>query len=91
MENCPKCNSEIKVVPSGTSKRTGKPYSSFLSCTNRECDYTAQIDKPQEAPKEQPSDLQMIFDQLNTLDKASREIWKLLVAIQTKLDDLDRK
>ena len=26
-----------KFVPAGTSKRTGKPYEAFWSCTEREC------------------------------------------------------
>ena len=94
--NCPKCGSEIKRVPSGVSKRTGKPYNAFYSCSSRECDYTARLtDKPQEAPKERPTDLQMIFDQLQTLDKGLREVWTLLGAIQNRIEDiynnLDRK
>lgn len=27
----------VKVVPGGVSKRTGKPYNAFLSCTERDC------------------------------------------------------
>ena len=46
ISQCPKCGSDIKRVPAGVSKRTGKPYNAFLSCTNRECDYTARSNQP---------------------------------------------
>jgi hypothetical protein len=48
---CPKCGADIKVVPSGISKRTGKPYQYIKSCTNRECDWTGRIG---EEPKAKP-------------------------------------
>ncbi len=83
---CPKCDSAIKVVPSGISKRTGKPYSSFMSCTNRECEYTARLtDKPQNTGE------QMIIEGINNIIVSQKEIWKLLAVIKNKLDDLDRK
>lgn len=37
---CPKCSGNIKLVPAGISKRTGKPYSEFYACENRDCDFT---------------------------------------------------
>ena len=50
---CSKCNSQIKTVPAGTSKRTGQPYNAFQACSNRDCDekppQTAQT--PQTSPK----------------------------------------
>ena len=33
---CP-VHGTVKVVPAGVSSRTGKPYDSFLSCTERDC------------------------------------------------------
>ena len=39
MEKCPKCGSDIKLVPAGVSKRTGRPYNAFQACSNRECDW----------------------------------------------------
>jgi hypothetical protein len=37
---CPKCNSNLKLIPSGVSKRTGKRYKAFIGCTNRACKFT---------------------------------------------------
>jgi hypothetical protein len=37
---CP-VHHEVKVVPAGVSKSSGKPYNSFLSCTDRECKHVA--------------------------------------------------
>ena len=35
---CPNCESEMKLIPAGISKRTGKAYSPFYSClNNRTC------------------------------------------------------
>ena len=37
MENqkCAVCGKEMKSVPAGVSKRTGKPYEAFMSCPDR--------------------------------------------------------
>ena len=32
---CEVCGEEKKLIPAGVSKKTGKPYDSFLSCPNR--------------------------------------------------------
>lgn len=40
MSQCPKCGNELKLVPAGTSKKTGKPYDSFWSCADRNCGFT---------------------------------------------------
>ena len=32
---CEKCDKEMRLVPAGTSKKTGKPYSAFWSCDAR--------------------------------------------------------
>ena len=37
MSTCPQCNSPLKTVPAGVSKKTGKPYNAFTACSNREC------------------------------------------------------
>lgn len=59
---CPTCNSAIKIIPAGISKKTGKPYNSFQACSNRECSYVVgatyqQPVAPQNAPQavKQPS------------------------------------
>jgi len=35
MPQCPVCQSEMKLVPAGISKKNNKPYNSFYSCPNR--------------------------------------------------------
>ena len=35
MSQCPGCGADLKTVPAGISKSTGKPYDSFISCSNR--------------------------------------------------------
>ena len=34
MQSCPNCGTQMKLVPAGTSKKTGKKYSAFFSCEN---------------------------------------------------------
>ena len=35
MEKCKICGQDLVQIPAGISKKTGKPYDSFLSCPNR--------------------------------------------------------
>jgi hypothetical protein len=37
--SCPICGSEIKNIPSGISKKSGKPYPAFSICSNDECKF----------------------------------------------------
>jgi len=39
MEKCPVCNGNIKSIPAGISKRTGKAYKAFKVCENNDCGY----------------------------------------------------
>lgn len=32
---CPKCQIPMSLIPSGISKKSGKPYNAFYSCKNR--------------------------------------------------------
>jgi len=43
---CEKCDKEMRLVPAGTSKKTGKPYSAFWSCDTRNggCGATARAE-----------------------------------------------
>ena len=36
---CPQCQSDIKTIPAGVSKKNGKPYNAFQACSNRNCDF----------------------------------------------------
>ena len=37
---CPYCQATIKHIPAGISKKTGKQYSEFWSCSSMDCDFT---------------------------------------------------
>lgn len=34
-KNCPLCSTQLKVIPAGISKGTGKKYPAFYACPNR--------------------------------------------------------
>lgn len=44
--NCPLHDQPFKLIPAGTSKKTGKPYGAFFTCQVMGC-----REKPTEAPK----------------------------------------
>ena len=48
--NCPVCGSPFKVIPAGVSRTTGKPYNSFVACSQRGCP-----GKPAKAPAQAPA------------------------------------
>jgi hypothetical protein len=45
--NCPNCGFTLKTIPAGVSKKTGKPYEAFQSCSNFQCKYTQRIGSQQ--------------------------------------------
>ncbi len=44
---CEQCDKEMKLIPAGVSKKTGKPYSAFWSCDTRAggCGKTARSEE----------------------------------------------
>ena len=52
---CNKCQKEMKLVPAGVSKRTGKKYDAFYSC-DRECGETAKAGQVYTPPETAPED-----------------------------------
>ena len=54
-ENCPKCGADIKVVPAGISKKTGKPYNEFMACSVWECGWTDKITSKTSPSQPQPA------------------------------------
>ena len=48
---CPKCNIPMEYISPGISKKTGKPYSGFWACPNRECKET--FNPPKASPPEE--------------------------------------
>ena len=74
---CPSCNSEMKLIPAGVSKKSGKPYQAFLSCPNRcaKPGYGAMTpNSPQNASGGQmgalEAKLDRIIEKLEILEKA---------------------
>ena len=60
---CPRCNkSEMKIVPAGISQKTGKPYSAFLSCLDRQCGGTSKLGGI--APQKPESSVKVDFDKV---------------------------
>lgn len=55
---CSECGSEMRLIPAGVSKKTGKPYQSFYACEDRECGKTlpAETIKKQEPKKDRDYD-----------------------------------
>jgi len=37
---CPTCFTPLKLIPAGTSKKTGKPYPAFYVCPTKGCEYS---------------------------------------------------
>ena len=74
MNTCPNCGAELKTVPAGTSKRTGKPYKAFMACSDRNCDYTAPLGSPEGQTnipviEEKNTGQQVIMDELNNINE----------------------
>lgn len=75
--NCPECQSPIKTVPAGVSKKTGKPYDSFQCCSNRECGW-----KPAKKANPSPSPIQGTASPVIDLLKRNNELLaKILSAV----------
>lgn len=72
--NCPICQSPIRHIPAGISKRTNKPYDEFWACSNRDCKYIYNPERqPKPAAQKEPqpkSDTQLILDKLEEIRKA---------------------
>lgn len=83
MNTCQGCGAPMKTVPAGISKNTGKPYSAFEACSNRQC--TFKPARTQTRPSYgQPAPTPQIgvaADMLNEL----KEIKAVMLAINAKL------
>ena len=60
---CQICDLEMKLIPAGVSKKTGRPYKEFWACP----------DKCQKPNQKVSSDQQMIIDILMAMDKKINE------------------
>ncbi len=82
--NCPFCQAEVREVPAGVSRRTGKPYKAFWACSNRSCDYIYHSgeDKPQTTVGGDKGEYynkdQIMMEEFGNITKGLRAIYKLL-------------
>lgn len=52
--NCPIHGLDMKLVPSGVSKKTGKRYNAFYACPDRECKETAPAPNEESVAPQKP-------------------------------------
>lgn len=88
-QRCPNCGDpEMKLIPAGVSKKTGKPYNSFFSCKG--CGKTLQTGqkpvKTQNFAKNSPSTAN-----LNEVLGVLGEIQGQLLTIDNKIDELSKR
>lgn len=69
--NCPQCQGEMKLVPAGVSKRTGKPYDAFYGCKTYGCKGTIKIPSgtQQDAPQSLTGQARMTSQVQNNLSR----------------------
>ena len=93
---CPFCQSSIKYIPAGISKKNHKPYNEFWACNNRDCNFSWKPDKPSPPKGNGGGELtQELFEKFKNL-KAILEILdkdnKTIILNQEKImDSLDIK
>lgn len=84
--NCKTCSAEMKLIPAGLSKRTGKEYDAFYSC--KSCNVTAPAGntspEPQNPVKTQPSANNGNVERIIKAIEESRE--DILSELQTVMD-----
>lgn len=70
---CPICESAVKHIPAGISKKTGKPYNEFWSCISMECSFTWRPQKKGTRARPQAE-----YDQGEKIIEGLRQIYKIL-------------
>lgn len=82
MTNCNVCGSELKIIPAGVSKKTGKSYSAFTACPNKcKTSWNNPSPKPQNEPIASLNEesVQIIMDEFRGLNKRLDEMAHFLV------------
>ena len=85
---CNKCQKEMKLVPAGTSKRTGKPYDAFYSC-GRECGETAKAGQVYTPPETAPED--KVKEMADKIDNIEVVVGGLTLAIDGIKEELNQR
>jgi len=82
---CPQCQADVRHIPAGISKKTGKPYGEFYACEAK-CGWTLKI--PKVEPKPQPAPLNngmaILHDEMVAEFKKLNERFDKLVIFLTK-------
>lgn len=79
MPQCAICRSELKTIPAGTSKTTGKPYQAFLACPNR-CIQPKGAIPPQQSQQSTAKNDETMISLLAVL-KEMRDILKIIAGV----------
>ncbi len=90
MTNCPVCGSELKTIPAGVSKKTGKPYQSFTACPNKcKTSWNNPSPQPQNSPTTKDSGTSgdmLILEEIQSLRKEFKDrMTNLAQYLQSKL------
>lgn len=78
---CPYCETVVRHIPAGVSKKSGKAYNEFWGCKNMDCDYTWS------PPKEAGNEDIPVIEEKDTTNGTDR-IVSVLTNIWEKLDEI---
>jgi len=74
---CPEHDKPMKLIPAGTSKKTGKPYKAFYACTSYNCRETAPaVDEEDSMVQAKKFEEELEKDYSNDVNGAVKEFTK---------------
>lgn len=85
---CTQCGEEMRLIPAGISKKSGKPYNAFFSCKNN---HTKPAETSPEAPKSSTSsvpieyDTKTLQDRVTALEERIEAMSKWAAGIENKI------
>jgi len=59
-QKCPECGGDVKLIPAGVSKKSGKPYPAFYACSSPACKWTMNTTPKPGYQKVESQDKQML-------------------------------
>ena len=86
---CPNCGNNIRYVPAGISKRTGRSYGEFLSCSDRNCEFTWR--KPREQQQKIDGGALLMDELQNGFKEVNERLDKLIAFVVDKLGKKDER
>lgn len=78
MTNCQVCGSDLKMIPAGVSKKTGKPYKAFAACP-KGCKSNWNDTTTPQLPKNDFNFQNYVADEFVALNKRLDNLAKFLV------------